>query len=644
MQNDILRTSNLAAKMVSPMLHQQLKSEDDYGSVPYDMVSNRLQQFLESHTNITYVYTMVQRDGQIYFVVDPTQPGDADGDGIEDKSYPFEPYENATPAMLRAFATKAPSVEKEPTTDSWGTQISGYSPVFDSEGNFVCVVGVDLDYSEYSARTAWVHQIFTLFNAISLIISFAVGLLVARLNHRIANSLEHIQEQKETLDLTNEELSKTVHQLDKKARTDFLTGLLNRETFEEVLEQSMGGQSNLTLLFLDLDNFKLINDAYGHDTGDQLLKLICGHIQDIGDGAVIGRFGGDEFLLFVTGENAKLQAEKMAENILQRLSRPIFLNGRRIIPTASIGLVTCERGSCQSFRDILRRADAAMYAAKKAGKNQWAEFNVSMEQELFDKVDFNEKMLNAWDDGEFHMVWQPVINLETGIAEAAEGLMRWTTADGEPITPSQFIPVAEENGLIIKMGDRAIRAACEQLCKWESSATMHEICLTVNVSAKQIGQQDFVEKLKSHVEETGIDPRKLVIEVTESLLIADVDLARITLEKVRKLGVRVALDDFGTGYSSLSVLVSLPIDILKIDRAFVTAMEDDARSLALTKTVLSLGQNLELKVVAEGIETSFHEKTLLGLKCQYGQGFLFAPGLRAEQLEELVRDIGSEAA
>ena len=430
------------------------------------------------------------------------------------------------------------------------------------------------------------------------------------------------------------------------ARTDLLTGLANRAVLMDRLSQASRRadtlpDSRFAVLFFDVDRFKIINDSLGHKAGDALLveiagrlrqtlldiKRTAGHLND----ALAARLGGDEFVVVLEGIREASDATAAAEMILAQLARPYRLLNREICSSASMGIVISDMAARRAG-DILRDADTAMYEAKSAGRGRHMLFDATMRQRAHDRLALESDLRQAMDRNELFMVYQPIVSLESGELESFEALIRWNHPQRGLVAPSDFIPIAEECGLIVAIGDWVLREACAQQARWQAAragATPPRI--SVNLSRVQLMLPDLPERISEILESTGTNPAQLHLEITESAIMRDQQLAIRTLRKLRELGLKLDLDDFGTGYSSLASLHLFPLDVLKIDRSFVANIGRGRDFAALVHAVSQLARNMGIAVVAEGIETPDQLQMLQALDCQFGQGYLFAKPLPADR-------------
>jgi diguanylate cyclase (GGDEF)-like protein len=420
------------------------------------------------------------------------------------------------------------------------------------------------------------------------------------------------------------------------AHHDALTGLPNRlrllDRAELALHHADRSGHPVGVMVLDLDGFKTINDSLGHPVGDALLRAVgerlCGAVR--ADDSV-ARFGGDEFVILLPELQAPLDAARVAQKLLRALDLPFQIGEHALEVKCSIG-ISLYPDDGQSAETLLRTADTAMYQAKAAGKARSCFYNEEMTVEAQAKLHLRKMLARAVQQGELRLHYQPQVDLQTGDVVGLEALLRWPQPDGTWIAPVHFIPLAEESGLIVEIGQAVLRGACEQLARWREQGCP-DWTMSVNVSVRQWEDPDFLGSVKRVLETTGLPAACLVLEVTESVMLTRPREALRLAETLTALGVQVSLDDFGTGYSSLSQLQHLSIRQLKVDRSFVQGLPDQARGLAVTETIILLGHRLDARVVGEGIETEAQCETLRGLACDIGQGFLFARPMSPQEVE-----------
>lgn len=423
---------------------------------------------------------------------------------------------------------------------------------------------------------------------------------------------------------------------------DPLTNLPNRRLLLDRLEQALGyalrQKSLAALLFIDLDNFKTLNDTYGHGRGDLLLKLVADRLAgSIRRGDTLARLGGDEFVLLLqnlapeTLQAAK-QAEKVAEKILTLLRQPYELDGNLHNSTPSLG-VTLLGDINESIEEPLRRADLAMYEAKAAGRNTFRFFDPQLQAAVTARSFLEADLRTALYDDQLNLHFQIQITADNGL-RGAEALLRWHHPQRGMISPAEFIPIAEESGLILAIGRWVLNSACAQLARWASQPLFASLNIAVNVSSRQFHQDDFVEQVLNALNASGANPQRLTLELTESLLVSNVDDVIAKMTALKERGIAFSLDDFGTGYSSLAYLKRLPLDELKIDQSFVRDTLSDANDAAIVTTIIALAESLGLDVIAEGVETEEQRAFLAQHGCNSYQGYLFSRPIPINAFEQ----------
>ena len=436
-------------------------------------------------------------------------------------------------------------------------------------------------------------------------------------------------------------------QIEHLAYYDTLTQLPNRRLFRDRLQQALVGCARSgrkgALLFIGIDNFKILNETAGHDAGDQLLIEVSRRIAGcVRNGDTAARLGGDEFVVLLEELNecvveAGAQAKEIGEGILAVLNQPYAVAGRLHHSTPSIG-VTLFINAVDSLDELLKQADIAMYQAKSAGRNTLRFFDPEMQGALAARTVLESALRLAIHDRQFVLHYQPQVD-GAGNIIGAEALLRWRCAERGLVLPGEFIPLAEETGLILPIGQWVLEAACSQLKDWAGDPRTRELRLAINVSASQFRQADFVDRVREALARAGAPAAKLKLELTESIVIDDIDGAIETMRALNKLGVGFSMDDFGTGYSSLSYLTRLPLDQLKIDRSFVRNLPDSANDAAVVQTIITLAKSLGLAVIAEGVETEAQRQFLERYGCPTYQGFLFSEPLDVAQFERLLARI-----
>jgi diguanylate cyclase (GGDEF)-like protein/PAS domain S-box-containing protein len=432
-------------------------------------------------------------------------------------------------------------------------------------------------------------------------------------------------------------------ELRRQAFHDSLTGLANRALFADRLEHALSrtrrfGQQ-VAVLFIDLDDFKTVNDSLGHGEGDLLLVAVAERLQQpLRSGDTIARMGGDEFAVLLEDPSDANAPVEVAQRLLAALEAPFERGGKELFVHASVGIAVSTLRS-MTPGDLLRDADVSMYTAKSNGKNRVEVFQPSMHAAAIARLALKGDLERALERDEFALLYQPIIQLKTGQVTGVEALLRWHHPRRGVVGPTEFIPVAEETGLIIPLGHWVLTEACRQAVAWDLEAR-RPLRMSVNVSGRQIHQAGFAEQVAQVLASTGFDPARLTLELTESVLMQDVEVTAATLAELKRLGVRLAIDDFGTGYSSLSYLRRFPIDELKIDRSFVATVNVGPDQSALVRSILKLGDTLNLETVAEGIEEADQLHELQGLGADLGQGFYFAKPLTSEAISTLLAGDG----
>jgi len=447
---------------------------------------------------------------------------------------------------------------------------------------------------------------------------------------RVAGSLTDIHGRK----MTEEQL---LHD----AMHDGLTQLPNLALFQDRLKVAIAQAQRrpdylFAVLFFDLDRFKVINDSLGHAVGDRLLVAIARRLLSfLRPGDTVARLGGDEFAILANGIDDPRDAIRIAERIQEELSRPFDLGGHEVFTGASIGIAMSSTGyTCP--QDVLRDADIAMYRAKSHGGKHHAVFDLTMHRRAVELLQLETDLRRAVDGGEFVTHYQPIVDLEEGRISGFEALVRWRHPERGLVYPQEFISVAEETGMIVPLGWSVIREACAQMSKWRQRAPEQDLSLSVNLSPRQFAQPDLIERLLEVLQDTGMDPTKLSLEIIESLIMDDAESAIAKLGKLRDLGLQLHLDDFGTGYSSLSYLHKLPTHTIKIDRSFISRMTGAEGPDKIVETIVSLAQGLGMHVAAEGLETQEQFLKLRKLECEYGQGYYFSKPVDSEHAQALI--------
>ncbi|OKH20807.1 diguanylate cyclase [Hydrococcus rivularis NIES-593] len=427
---------------------------------------------------------------------------------------------------------------------------------------------------------------------------------------------------------------------------DALTGLHNRRAFlqqlQQINRQKRYQNATIAILFLDLDRFKRINDGLGREAGDWLLRNTAKRLQKQldGKGQQLARVGGDEFAIYLSAIDDEHEATQLADRLQKELTHPFQWQGQDIYTTVSIGIAYNRTGSDFDAEELLREADIAMYQAKELGQARHQIFAAGMRAQAETRWQLETEMRRALARREFQLYYQPIVSLKTLKISGFEALIRWQSPQRGFVSPGLFVPVAEESGLIIPIGQWILREACLQMNCWREQFPQHSsLIMSVNLSRRQFSQVDLVEQIETILADVPIDRDCLKLEITESLMMNDFEEGLALLGRLKALGLRLSLDDFGTGYSSLSNLHTFPIDTLKIDRSFVNRLNEEREShkyAQIVRTIVMLGHNLELDVIAEGIETAHQVRALQSLNCEYGQGYFFSKPLSKEAATKLL--------
>lgn len=421
------------------------------------------------------------------------------------------------------------------------------------------------------------------------------------------------------------------------AHHDSLTGLPNKLYFEKMVNEKLQSLKKMkVVMFLDLDGFNVVNDTLGHSEGDLLLVQVAERLKTIMRGEeFLARQGGDEFFLYAEIADVE-EAKTRAENLLKEISRPYDLRGLRLNVTATIGVCIYPLHG-ETAEVLLKKADIALYAGKKTGRNSYYLFQDKFLSDINKKLDMERKLWNAFINREFIIHYQPILDIKDSRIIGAEALLRWQPPENSlPISPNEFIPLAEETGFIIPLGEWVINRAVQQAAKWQENLGL-KVFIAVNVSARQFLDENFISIVSEALAESGLKPQHLILEITETKVMEHLDVALKKITELKSLGVKLALDDFGTGYSSLSYLKQFPIDTLKIDRSFIFDLKTNRHNASLVSAVIEIAHTFNLRVVAEGVEHEDQLQELSYLNCDYFQGFLFAKPLSSTEFEQMLR-------
>ena len=430
--------------------------------------------------------------------------------------------------------------------------------------------------------------------------------------------------------------------IEQQANYDTLTGLANRSLLNDRLQQMILAASNygtrLAVVFVDLDRFKYINDSLGHHVGDELLRAMAERLKaGVRESDTVARLGGDEFVLLIGGQRDPDSVAVVLERMLCDIAQPWTISQGEFNVTCSMG-VALYPDDGDNAQMLLKHADTAMYRAKEKGRNNFQFFTAELNELITQRLELENKLRRALERQQFELHYQPRVDMQTRRVVGVEALIRWETSENEVIPPSRFVPVAEEIGLIAPIGKWVLQTACAQNKAWQD-ADIEPFVISVNVSARQFRQENFVQTVADVLDDTGLEPRYLEIELTESAVMHDAEQFIAALGQLRELGVQIALDDFGTGYSSLSYLKRLPVDRLKVDRSFVQDIVTDADDATIVRTIIALGHNLGLRVVAEGVENEQQLEFLRENGCDELQGYYFAEPMCADSFARALRGV-----
>jgi diguanylate cyclase (GGDEF)-like protein len=470
----------------------------------------------------------------------------------------------------------------------------------------------------------------------------ALAMLQRSLNVTLVRMCESFESDRQSAD---EELEQRQRELAFLATHDALTGLPNRtlilDRVEQLMMRARRERTPLAALFIDLDNFKAINDSLGHAAGDELLRAVASRLTAVvRESDAVGRMGGDEFVVIASELSFAVGPELIAERLLEALDQPFKLAGHGqscLKVTASVGIAAGDR---ECAEELLRDADVAMYQAKWDGRHRYVLFEAGMQTAVQSRMELEMDLRMAMENDEFFLVYQPTFNLQDMSPTGMEALIRWNSPTRGTVQPNEFIALLEETELIVEIGRWVLLEACRQGVCWREAG--HPIGVAVNVSARQLDTDEFVADVERALRATGLEPDALTVEITETALMRDIERTAMRLASVKRLGVRIAIDDFGTGYSSMAHLQRFTVDALKIDRSFITQMTHNQEGHTIIRTLVQLGKALSIETLAEGIEQAHELSLLQGERCDTGQGFLFARPLAAADTAEFLRNWAAE--
>lgn len=421
---------------------------------------------------------------------------------------------------------------------------------------------------------------------------------------------------------------------------DPLTKLPNRQQLEKILKielEKSNGENACAVFFVDLDRFKFFNDTMGHTVGDDLIENIAIKLKELeNDSFTLYRFGGDEFTFLMCGVQSEEQISSQAEKMLKIFKHPFNVEGNDIFLTASVGISISEQK--MTVKTLIKQADTAMHYAKERGKDTYQIYEPHMSTTYAERLKVEAQLRQAIEKNEFSLHYQPQIDLNTKQIIGVEALIRWTNSELGFIPPNQFIPLAEETGLIDQIGEWVLRTACQQVKQWQEKLNLY-IRVGVNISPKQFQRPDFVSKIERVIKDTGLHPKYIDLEITENGLMQNTSECIRVLKRLKKIGFKISIDDFGTGYSSLSYLKRFPIDTLKIDQSFVRELTDNSNDQAIVTSIINLAHNMQLNVIAEGVETVEIVKFLNKHDCDEMQGYLYSKPLPVNNFEDFIQNL-----
>jgi diguanylate cyclase (GGDEF)-like protein len=419
---------------------------------------------------------------------------------------------------------------------------------------------------------------------------------------------------------------------------DPLTGLPNRALFLSGFSRAMSAGARpgrVAVMFLDVDRFKFLNDGLGHGVGDALLSVLSQRLVSAAEGQLVARLGGDEFTVLVQSTNAEMTALRIADRITEAFARPFSLGGQELFVTASLGIAVSGPQD-RTTTELLRKADIALYRAKAEGRARYVLFQPQHDAISAEQFDLDNALRRSVERGELMLHYQPLVDLRTGDISGVEALLRWNHPHRGILSPATFISIAEETGEIVRIGQWVLEEACRKTVEFQRLRPHLPLTMCVNISAAEFRQRDLARRIGLVLETSGLPPRQLKLELTESVLIEDIPATMEILAELKALGIGLAIDDFGTGYSSLSYLQRLPVDTLKVDQSFIARLGVDATSGPVLRAIVEMGNALKMSVVAEGIENEWQWDFLTGIGCKIGQGHLFREAVDAEEFGRLV--------
>jgi diguanylate cyclase (GGDEF)-like protein len=636
--HELISLAQEAAAQVDPQLHEQIRRPEQLNGPEYLRAVEPLRRIRKAVPDIHYVYTLVLADGEAHFVLDAADPTTRTATGQLDQSGVWEVYHHWSRDLAAALGdgehAGVPVASVEPSTDEWGTWVTGFAPIRDAKGRQIAVLGVDVDGSRFLARRAASRDRALLGLVPAGILTAILGGLFYRVRRRGLTDAQAATEQAAVLV--------------KLAQEDRLTGLPNRTVFMERLEQALSRvrnqqESGCSVLFFDFDRFKSVNDTLGHEAGDELLRQIGQRLQmalRVGDfvgagfeAGLISRFGGDEFLVLINHLHSPTEAVRVAERLLNVLTASYSVLGHDVQSTASVGIVTS--GQCNgSAEEFVRNADMAMYEAKRAGRGCAVVFSEAMHARLTRNLAIETSLRRAIGTEQLYLEYQPVVDLDSGRRRSVEVSVRWNHPTMGLIAPDEFLPIAEKSGLLIAIGQWMLEEACREMAEWTKRGDPQiPDTISIGLSAAEIALGErLTRKVRGTLQSSGLPPGALQFEVSESELMRNRAAVVEVLRELRGLGVKLALNEFGASHGSLSVLRQSLLDAVKIDRSFLLNLHGSHGSLAVLSATLTLIRNLGLQSIADGVEDSTQIAILQSLGCQCAQGPFFGFSIDAGEV------------
>lgn len=610
----------ILAYELSKLGHEKISLHTSENNPQYLQMINTMVDWMNLNRQIGSIYTLRKlEDGRIVFILGPETDYDHNGyiDDDKESRVPIgKIYNERIPEMEEGFQGHL-TFQSEVTEDQWGMTISAFVPLFDSNGRQEAVLGLDFDGKVFMKNVALSR--LGMIGIVFCVLMILYAAFVIRVYYFEERQFHHHQEA-----------------LRHQAYHDSLTGLPNRTFFREqliqVLAELPGQAHSAAVMFLDIDRFKNVNDSLGHILGDQLLQMLGERLSaylDAGD--LLARPGGDEFIVLMSEVRSLGGVLRKAEAILALFDQPIIVGDYELYLTTSIGVSIYPDGGVDADT-LIRNADTAMYFAKERG-NRLHVYTEDMNGKLLDRLSLEIDLRKAIVRGELVLHYQPKVETRSGKVVGMEALVRWNHPDKGVISPINFIPLAEDTGLIVPLGEWVLAEACRQIKAWEAKG-FAPIPVSVNLSSRQFQKKDLVRRIWDIISEYQLDPAYLELELTESCIMQTPELSNHTLHQLKKTGLCIALDDFGTGYSSLSYLRSFPLDVLKIDKGFVKDVTSNKDNAAIITAIITLAHSLGLKVICEGVETKEQLDFLKDRKCDEIQGFYYSKPVPPEDFEK----------